>query len=120
MPDWCDNQTTVTVSDDKTESPACGAANPCDSHDEEPIPETEPRVYVPYPNVAVIYFDDIQCKADLYWDEDRVVLKTPFPGKRKMERRLSEYDEYEGNMRAWILSLRDADSVEPEALPTAA
>ena len=75
----------------------------------ETITETEPRVYIPYPNVAVLYFDDIGVKADLYWDEDRVVLKTPFPGKRRMERTLTEYDEYDGNMRAWILSLRDED-----------
>ncbi len=68
----------------------------------------EPRVYIPYANVAVVYFDDIHAKVDIYWDEDRVVIRGGGSGTwHPIERPLSDYDAYEDDMRSWILSLRE-------------
>ncbi len=65
------------------------------------------RIYTPYSNVTVIFLDDIACKADIYWDDDLVRIKQPGYLGGRMERPLTEYDNFEGNFREWILSLRE-------------
>ena len=67
------------------------------------------RIYTPYPDVTVIYFYDLHAKVDIYWDEDLVIIKQPQYLGGRLERRLADYDDFEGDMRTWILSLRQRD-----------
>lgn len=67
---------------------------------------TPPRIYVPYSNVAVIYFDDLRAKVDVFWDEDLVRIKMPGLPMGGVKRPLSEYDAFEGGMHEWLLSMR--------------
>lgn len=65
------------------------------------------RIYHPSLDISVIFMDDINAKVDVYWNDDRVVIKQPQYCGGKLEKSLSDYDNYDGDMRAWILSFRD-------------
>ena len=65
------------------------------------------RIYHPYPDVTVIYIDDLHAKVDVYFGPERVIIKQPGYLGGRMEKPLQEYIDFEGNMRDWVLSLRD-------------
>ena len=66
------------------------------------------RIYHPYPDVAVVYYDDLHAKVDLYFTPDKVVINQPNHLGGRVERCLDEYTEFEGDLREWILSLRQS------------
>lgn len=65
------------------------------------------RIYHPSPDITVVFMDDISAKVDIYWTPDKVVIKQPNYMGGRIEKPLSEYDNFGGDLRTWVLSLRE-------------
>ena len=64
------------------------------------------RIYHVSPEISVAYLDDIHVKVNVFYTFGRMVVQQPkYLGGRK-EYALDEYDNFDGNIRAFVLHKR--------------
>ena len=64
------------------------------------------RIIHPSLYVSVVFLDDINAKVNIFYEEDKVIIMQPQSYGGKLEKSLSDYDNYDGDLRAWVLSFR--------------
>lgn len=66
------------------------------------------RIFEPDPrrNITVVYLDDIHAKVNVWWLDNLMEIQQPRYMGGKQRFTLDEYDQFEGNLKEFVLAKR--------------
>ena len=66
------------------------------------------RICEAWPHVTVVYIDHLSAKVNVYWNEPaKIVIQQPKYYGGKIEYLMDKYDEFEGDLVAFVLHQRE-------------